>query len=45
MDNAQDGKAIAERFCIDGAVKDIRPYGEGHINKTYLVTTDKKRAR
>lgn len=36
-------KNAAERFCIEGAVQDVRPYGEGHINVTLLVTTDKKR--
>ena len=34
---------IIEKFNIEGKVKDITPYGEGHINVTYLVTTDKKR--
>lgn len=34
---------IAEKFCIDGEITDIRPYGEGHINVTLLVTTTKKR--
>ncbi len=36
-------KAVAERFCLDGEITDIRPYGEGHINLTLLVTTDKRR--
>lgn len=36
-------KKIAEMFDLKGEVKDIIPYGEGHINVTYLVTTDKKR--
>ncbi len=30
-------------FKIDGEVISIEPYGEGHINRTLLVTTDKKR--
>lgn len=36
-------KAVAEQFEIEGNVLDVRPYGEGHINLTLLVTTDKKR--
>lgn len=34
---------VANKFALEGNVVDIRPYGEGHINKTLLVTTDKKR--
>ena len=34
---------VAEEFALEGKVLDIRPYGEGHINLTLLVTTDKKR--
>ena len=36
-------KDIAEKFLIEGEVLNIEPYGSGHINRTYLVTTDKKR--
>ena len=36
-------KKTAERFAISGTVREICSYGEGHINVTYLVTTDKKR--
>ena len=36
-------KAIAEQFTIVGQVRSISPYGEGHINTTYLLSTDKKR--
>ena len=36
-------KAIAEQFCLEGEVLEIAPYGEGHINQTFLVTTDNKR--
>ncbi|MDE7373218.1 MAG: mucin desulfatase, partial [Clostridia bacterium] len=43
MDYTKEYKAIAEQFRIEGTVKEICPYGEGHINVTYLVTTDKKR--
>ena len=42
-DYTKEFKGIAERFSIIGGVQDIRPYGEGHINTTYLVTTDKRR--
>ena len=34
---------VANQFAIEGKVIDICPYGEGHINLTLLVTTDKKR--
>ncbi len=34
---------IASAFCIEGSVRTVCPYGEGHINVTYLVTTDRKR--
>ncbi len=36
-------KSVAERFCLQGEVKEICPYGEGHINLTLLVTTTEKR--
>ena len=31
---------IASHFALEGAVTGIEPYGDGHINTTYLVTTD-----
>lgn len=40
-DFTKDYKAVAEQFALEGEVTDIRPYGEGHINVTMLVTTDK----
>lgn len=43
MDYTKEYKPTAERFCIEGKIKEICSYGEGHINVTYLVTTDKKR--
>lgn len=43
MDYTKEYKAIAEQFCLQGEVKEIAPYGEGHINVTYLVTTTEKR--
>ncbi len=36
-------KDAAEKFCLQGTITDIQPYGEGHINLTLLVTTTKKR--
>lgn len=34
---------IAKQFGIEGEPLDVRPYGEGHINVTYLLTTDRRR--
>ena len=42
-DYMREFKQIAEKFAIDGDIKSIEPYGEGHINHTFLVTTDKRR--
>lgn len=42
-DYIKEYKHIADSFEIVGNVQEIVPYGEGHINVTYLVTTDKKR--
>lgn len=39
---AQLGQVVDE-FAIDGDILDIRPYGDGHINVTYLVTADDAR--
>ncbi len=36
-------KDIANLFALNGNVLSIEPYGEGHINVTYLVVTDKER--
>ena len=36
-------KEIAYSFATIGDVISVEPYGEGHINRTYLVTTDKMR--
>lgn len=30
-------KKALEQFAIDGSVKEIRPYGNGHINDTFLA--------
>ena len=42
-DYMNEYKSVAESFCLEGNVLEICPYGEGHINLTLLVTTDKKR--
>ena len=42
-DYMKEYKSVAESFCLEGNVLEIFPYGEGHINLTLLVTTDKKR--
>lgn len=42
-DFTKEYKPIAEKFALSGEVTDICLYGEGHINVTMLVTTDKKR--
>lgn len=34
-----DFKAISEQFCLNGTYTDCVPYGEGHINETFLLTT------
>ena len=38
-----DIRRIVEAFVVTGTVTDICPYGNGHINDTYLVTTSGKR--
>lgn len=43
MDHTARYSQVAEMFRIEGDVLDIRPYGEGHINTTLLLTTDKRR--
>lgn len=43
MEYLNEYKSIAEEFCLQGEVTDVRPYGEGHINLTLLVTTTEKR--
>ena len=32
---------IAELFAFEGKVLSVSPYGDGHINDTFLVVTDK----
>ena len=36
-------KEIAKEFAINGEVISIEPYGEGHINSTFLMTTTESR--
>ncbi len=43
MEYLKEYGKIAEQFCLEGEVKEICPYGEGHINLTLLVTTSEKR--
>ena len=33
-------RQIAETFLLNGKIIDIVPYGEGHINRTFKITTD-----
>lgn len=39
----QRGKKIIDNFCIDDEIIEIKPYGCGHINDTYLVTCKKSK--
>lgn len=39
-DFMKEYKHICNKFAIDGEVISIEPYGKGHINRTFLVTTD-----
>lgn len=32
--------AAAANFAVDGEIRSVERYGDGHINATYLVTTD-----
>lgn len=43
MNITEEYMSVANLFALEGTPQDVRPYGEGHINKTMLVTTDKKR--
>ena len=36
-----DIRQVAEQFLIEGNLEQVKPYGNGHINDTYLVTTKK----
>ena len=43
MNDTERCRPIAERFEIEGKTLSISPYGEGHINVTYLLVTDRRR--
>ena len=43
VDYMKEYLQAAQKFALEGEVKEICPYGEGHINVTLLVTTTKKR--
>ena len=43
MEYLERYQGVAEQFDLQGKIINIEPYGEGHINLTLLVTTDKKR--
>ena len=36
-------KRIAEQFRLDGAVQSVATLGEGFINDTYIITTERAR--
>ncbi len=35
--------SVAQLFAVEGTIQSVELYGEGHINSTYLITTDKRR--
>ena len=43
MDYTKEYTGVVNKFMVEGDVLQIVPYGEGHINVTFLVTTTKKR--
>jgi N-acetylhexosamine 1-kinase len=42
-DFIKEYKTKAELFALEGEILSIEPYGNGHINTTLIITTDKKR--
>lgn len=34
---------VAQHFLTEGMIDFVEPYGDGHINSTYVATSDKKR--
>ncbi len=41
MENKEEKiEQIVSRFVLDGRAEIMRPYGGGHINRTYLIQTD-----
>ena len=43
MDYMKEYQELCQSFALEGNVLSVQPYGEGHINLTFLVTTDQKR--
>ena len=41
--NEKELEVLIKSFAVDGTAKSVRPYGDGHINDTYLVETDDKK--
>ena len=40
--NKRVAKTIARDFKLEGKIKDINSFGNGHINKTFIIEADKK---
>ncbi|RSX54788.1 mucin desulfatase [Bifidobacterium dolichotidis] len=40
---ASPAMQAASLFQLDGHIQSVEPYGDGHINTTYLITTDQAR--
>ena len=36
---------IIRQFAVEGKLLEKQPYGNGHINDTYLLTLDRKSTR
>ncbi len=41
MEGLAQKKEILKQFQLEGEVADLKPYGSGHINKTFLAVTEK----
>ncbi len=41
--SAEDLTRIAGMFALEGEIISVEPYGDGHINSTFLVTTSERR--
>ncbi|MDD7554470.1 phosphotransferase [Schaalia hyovaginalis] len=41
--SADDLTRTAEMFALEGEIISVEPYGDGHINSTFLVTTSARR--
>ena len=42
MQHMNEARHAAEQFMLEGQVDDVRVYGDGNINDTYLVTSNHK---